>query len=277
MVLISSVLDFQALVNTGGNDLPYQLFLPSFAAVAWYHHKLPADLQAMPVQQIIDRAKAFATDQYGPALLLGAGLDPARRQTITTELSRLTGLPVDLVTRANLRIDPGVFEKELLGGDGHQIIGRFDGRITGYDPDAITPQPSFDPSSSYYLPAYSATFNQYVRRELKYENDLPYQVAANVEPWDFGQGYNGYTYVTDNLQNALVQNPNLRVMFVSGQFDLATPMFVADETINRLVLPPQIRANVSHVYFPAGHMVYHEPGSKMKLSEDVESFVRKAD
>src|SRR5580658_10196250 len=176
VVLISSVLDFQALMANPGNDLPYELYLPSYAAIAWHHQRLAAPLQA-DFNKTIDQARAFATTQYAPALAQGTALPPDQRAEIIKQLSAFTSLPPDMIDRSNLRIDPGLFEKELLG-DGHHIIGRFDGRIVGYDPDAIRHAPSFDPSLDYYLPAYSSTFNDYIRRELKYENDLPYEVLT---------------------------------------------------------------------------------------------------
>jgi carboxypeptidase C (cathepsin A) len=277
IVLVSSVLDFQTLDSGGVNDLPYALFLPSYAAVAWYHHKLTAQWQA-DLQRTIDAARAFSTDVYLPALAKGASLDPAKRISVIAQLAAFTSLPAELIDRSDLRIDPFVFEKSVLGGGpGHQIIGRFDGRITGYDPDAVTPQPSYDPSESRYLPAYASTFNEYARRALDYKNDLPYEVLTDrVWPWNFGKNTNGYLDVLDDLQTALVENPHMRVMFVSGYFDLATPFFSADYTINRLKLPPELRANVTHVYFSAGHMVYHEAGSKRGLAQDVAHFVGQA-
>lgn len=274
IVLISSVLDFQELESGGVNDLPYALFLPSYAAVAWYHHKLDAQWQA-DLQKTVDAARAFTTDVYLPALAKGAALDPKQRAAVIAQLSAFTSLSADLIDRSNLRIDPFLFEKSLLDGHpGHDIIGRFDGRITGYDPDAISPQPSYDPSETRYFPAYAATFNEYARHVLDYKSDLPYEVLTDrVWPWNFGKNNNGYLDVLDDLQTALVENPHMRVMFVSGYFDLATPFFSADYTIDRLNLPLQLRANVSHVYFPAGHMVYHEAASKRGLADDVARFV----
>jgi carboxypeptidase C (cathepsin A) len=273
IVLISSVLDFQSLLINPGNDLPYQLYLPSYAAVAWYHKKLSPDLQA-DFTKTIDQARKFAVDEYGPALMKGAGLTAQERADIVKKLSAFSGLPADLVERSNLRIDPALFEKRLLG-DGHEIIGRFDARITGYDADAINNNPSYDPSLSLYLPAYSSTFNTYVRGELNYESDLPYEVLTSTQPWKFGEDNGGYLYVIDDLQSALAQNPHLRVMFVSGYYDLATPFFSADYTIDRMNLSPELRANVTHEYFTGGHMVYHHRDSAKMLEEDVAKFISK--
>jgi carboxypeptidase C (cathepsin A) len=270
IVLISSVLDFQSLSASKSNDLPYEMYVPSMAAVAWYHKRLSPDFQA-DLQKTIDAARKFALDEYAPALQQGAALPADKRSDIVKRLAAFTGLPADLVDRSDLRIDPSLFEKRLLG-DGRQIIGRFDGRITGYDTDAVSNYPSYDPSLSQYLPAYSATFNDYVRRELKYESDLPYEVLKDVEPWSFGREGEGYLNVAEKLQFAMIKNPRLRVMFVSGYFDLATPFFAADYTIDRMQLSDELRKNISHVYFPAGHMLYHHQESARKLADDMAKF-----
>jgi carboxypeptidase C (cathepsin A) len=274
IVLISSVLDFQSLVASRGNDLPYVLYLPSYAAVAWYHKRLSPELQA-DFDKTINAARRFALDDYAPALQKGAALSPDKRADIVKQLAAFTGIPADLIDRSNLRLNPGLFEKRLLGA-GRQVIGRFDGRITGYDTDAISNGPSYDPSLSQYLPAYSMCFNDYVRRELKYENDLPYEVLKDVEPWPLGREGEGFLDVAEQLQFAMIKNPHMRVMFVSGYEDLATPFFAADYTIDRMQLSDELRKNISHVYFPAGHMVYHHRESARKLADDVAGFVGKA-
>jgi carboxypeptidase C (cathepsin A) len=235
--------------------------------VAWYHKKLSPEYQA-DLQKTIDDARKFVVDEYAPALLKGAGLTIAQRTHLIKQLAAFTSLSEDLIDRDNLRISPGQFEKQLLG-DGHQIIGRFDGRITGYDPEAAHGMPSYDPSLSRYLPAYTSTFNQYIREDLKYQSDLPYEaLTGNVQPWPMDN-----VYVIDDLQNAMLQNPHLRVQFISGYFDLATPFFSADYTIDRMELSPAVRANITHLYFPSGHMVYHNREAAKKMAEAVEKFV----
>ncbi len=267
ITLISSVLDFKTLESSPSNDLPYEMYLPSYAAVAWYHKKLPADYQA-DFQKTIDAARTFSTDEYAPALLKGDTLTIAKRAHLIKQLAAFTGLSEDLIDRDNLRINPNQFEKQLLG-DGHQIIGRFDGRITGYDADASHGSPTYDPSLSRYLAAYTSDFNQYVRQDLKYESDLPYEALTdNVQPWPMDN-----LYVIDDLQNAMLQNPHLKVQFFSGYYDLATPFFSADYTINRMQLSHQVKENITHLYFPTGHMIYHHRESAKKMADAVEKFV----
>ena len=272
IALISSVLDFQTLVAGPGNDLPYVMYLPSFTAVAGYHHKLPADLQA-DVPKAIEASREFAAVVYAPALAKGDALPEADRAKVVAELARLTGLPAEDYDRGDLRVSPDFFEKRLLG-NGHEIIGRFDGRITGYDPNALSNHPSFDPSLSRYQSAYASAFNDYVRRVLKYDSDLPYEVLTDVGPWSLSAGPSGgYLYVVDDLQSAIVQNPKLRVLFVSGRDDLATPFSAADYAIDRLNLGPELSKNITHVYFPAGHMVYHDKTSKHGLQQAIAGLI----
>jgi carboxypeptidase C (cathepsin A) len=272
ITLISSVLDFQTLEPGGSNDLPYEMYLPTYAAVAWYHKRLAPEYQA-DFDKTINTARKFAVDEYAPALLKGSSLSPDQRTHIIKELAALTGLKEDLIDRADLRINPGVFEKEVLG-DGRHIIGRYDGRITGFDPNALREGPSYDPSFSRYLPAYSAAFNMYVHDELKFDSDLPYEVlTGKVHPWSMGTEQGGYLYITDDLQDALLQNPHMRVQFLSGYYDLATPFFSADYTIDRMNLSPEVRENVTHLYFPSGHMIYHNRDSAKKMSEAIAKFV----
>jgi carboxypeptidase C (cathepsin A) len=267
ITLISSVLDFKTLEGGPNNDLPFEMYLPSYAAVAWYHKKLEPEYQA-DLQKTIDAARKFTTDEYAPAMLKGASLTPEQRTHLIKQLSAFTSLPEDLIDRDNLRIGPGQFEKQVLG-DGHKIVGRYDGRITGWDPEAARGGPSYDPSFTDYLSAYTSCFNQYIRDDLKFESDLPYEaLTGKVQPWPEDN-----LYVIDDLQNAMLQNPHMRVQFISGYYDLATPFFSADYTINRMVVSPAVRENISHIYFPSGHMIYHNRESSKKMQEAEDKFV----
>ena len=275
VTLVSSVLDFATLQASAGNDLPYEMYLPSYAAVAFYHHRLTGEYAA-DLQRTIDAARKFATDEYLPALNKGAALPAEQRAHVIQQLAALTGIPADTWDRGDLRVGPGEFEKQVLG-DGRHIVGRYDGRITGYDPAGNRTGPAFDPSFTYYLPAYASAFNQYVRGTLRYENDVPYEVLSEqVHPWPMTQGGDGSLYVIDDLQAALLQHPRLRVQFVSGLFDLATPFFAADYTVDRLQLDPDARSRVSHVYFPSGHMIYHNRAAARDLAAAMDRFVTAA-
>jgi carboxypeptidase C (cathepsin A) len=272
IILISSVLDFQTIDTAHGNNLPYVLYLPSYAAVAWYHHKLAPDLQA-DLQKTISEAETWATTTYATALLAGASLPAEERTAVAKELSRFSGLPLDYVEKSNLRIDPLRFEQSLLS-DERKVIGRFDGRITGFNPDPLNDSAEYDPSFAPYFAAYSAAFNDYARRTLKYESDLPYEVLnGKVQPWDLGPAGNGFLDVSHALQEAMLGNPHLRVMFVSGYFDLATPFSAANYTINHMELSPELRAQITHKFYEGGHMVYHYRPTLTQLSNDVRAFM----
>ena len=271
VTLVSCVLDFGTLSPSPGNDLPYELWLPSYAAVAFYHHKLTGEL-ATDLQKTVDAARHFASDEYLPALNKGAGLSADARKHVVEKLAALTGIPAETWDRGNLRVGPAEFEKQLLG-DGRHIVGRFDGRVVGYDPNGNSTRPGFDPSLSYYLPAYASAFNRYARETLHYESDLPYEVLSEqVRPWPLGQGESPL-YIIDDLQDTILQHPALRVQFVSGLFDLATPFYSADYTADRMQLDDAGRGRVSHLYFPSGHMIYHNRDASKDLAAAMDRFV----
>lgn len=275
IAFISTVLEFQTLRPRDGNDLPYPLFLPTYTAVAWYHKRLPADLQ-QDFDKTLKEVEQWAMTDYSAALMKGLGMNRDERQAIVTHLARYTGLQPSFIEQSNLRVDPWAFQKELLR-DSRRIVGRFDARITGYDPHPAANWPGYDPSLSQYFAAYSSTFNDYVRRTLKYESVLPYEVLSDkVRPWKMGEPGDGYLSVLDDLQSAMVKNPNMRVLFASGYYDLATPYFAADYTINRLDVGPATRANITHTYYSGGHMMYHHQPSLVKLKGDMAAFIEGA-
>lgn len=275
IVLISSVLDFQTIAFGDANDLPYVVYLPTYTATAWHHKKLPAELQA-DLDGTLREVQHWATHEYLTALAAGGRLPAEQRRGIAEKLARYTGLPVGLIEENNLRIKETVFRKQLLA-DRRQILGRFDARISAWDPDPAARAPEFDPSLSGYLPVYMATFNDYVRRTLKYESDLPYEaLSRQVGPWKWGDPGFGYLYVADNLRSAMAKNPHLKVLFVSGLCDLATPFFSSDYTIDHMGLTAPIRENVTHVVLPGGHMLYHYQPSQARLHEEVAEFMRSA-
>ena len=275
IVFISTVLNFQTISISSGNELPYALYVPTYTAAAWYHKKLPSDLQA-DLAKATKESEKWAIDSYLPALAKGKSLTGDERQAVVQKLARFTGLSADVVDKADLRIDPSLFRKALLE-DRRELIGRFDARLTGYNPDVESRHADFDPSLSPFLAAYTAAFNEYVRHSLKYESDLSYEVlSGQVGAWNFGRAGGGYLDVSGNLQDAMRKNTRLRVLFASGQFDLATPFLATNYTVNHLELSPALRENVTQTYYPGGHMLYHHHASAQKLHDDVKAFVEKA-
>lgn len=273
IILISSILNFQTAEFDTGNDLPYMLFLPTYTAIAWYHKKLPSDLQG-DLQKAIAESRAFAVGEYADALVAGDGLPAAKRTEIAQKLSRLTGLSADYIDRANLRIEIQRFDKELMKSE-RRTVGRLDGRFTGIDADAAGDQPDYDPSLAAIVGPYTASINDYVRSELKFESDLPYEfLTGRVRPWNYAPYENRYVNVAETLRRAMTQNPFLRVFVGKGYYDLATPFFAAEYTFDHLGLDPTLRSHLSGGYYEAGHMMYVHPASLAKLKQDLAQFIQ---
>jgi carboxypeptidase C (cathepsin A) len=274
IVLVSTVLNFQTLEPRAGNDLPYPLFLPTYTACAWFHHKLPG--QRRPLADVLAEAQEWALGEYMMALAKGASLDDAARKQIIDRLVAYTGLPREYVEKSNLRVSPARFEKMLLA-DQRRVIGRMDGRLTGHDADPLDDRPDFDPSMSGYVGPFSSTFNDYVRNELKYENENTYEfLSPRVGPWDFGQAGSGYLNVSTTLRECMTKVPGMKVMLASGYYDLATPYLAADYTLNQMPLSRQLRANITHSYYEGGHMMYLNRPSLVKLKRDLAAFYQSA-
>jgi len=273
IILISSILNFQTAEFDTGNDLPYILYLPTYTAIAWYHKKLPTDLQA-DLQKAIAESKAFAVGAYADALMAGDALPAAKRTEIAQKLSRLTGVSAEYIDRADLRIEIQRFDKELMKSE-RRTVGRLDGRFTGIDADAAGEQPDYDPSLAAIVGPYTATLNEYVRGELKFESDLPYEfLTGRVRPWNYAPYENRYVNVAETLRRAMTQNQFLHVFVGKGYYDLATPFFAADYTFDHLGLDPTLRSHISGGYYEAGHMMYVHHDSLMKLKQDLAQFIQ---
>ena len=272
IILISSILNFETAEFDRGNDLPYTLYLPTYTAIAWYHKKLPADLQG-DLQKAINESRAYAIGEYADALSAGDNLSAARRAEVAQKLARLTGLSADYIDRSNLRIEIMRFDKELLRSE-RRTVGRLDGRFTGIDYDAAGSEPEYDPSMAAIVGPYTATFSDYVRGELKFESDLPYEfLTGRVRPWSFQPYENRYVNVAETLRRAMTQNPFLRVYVAKGYYDLATPFFAADYTFDHLGIDPSLRAHLTGGYYEAGHMMYVHLPSLGKLRQDLKAFM----
>jgi carboxypeptidase C (cathepsin A) len=272
IVLISSVLNFQTIEEGPANDLATAVFLPSLTAIAWYHHRLDPALQ-QDLGKTLDEVGRWTLGEYLPALAQGGKLPADQRSALLDHLARYTSLDRTFIARSNLRIYPYQFREKLLEDRG-QIIGRFDARITGANPSPEGPEAQGnDPSLDRYLPAYTATFNDYVRRELKYSSDLNYEVLSGKVHWSF-QGEGGYLNVADDLRSAILANPHLKVMFACGYFDTATPMLGTTYTINRMNLGPALTGNVTQKFYPGGHMLYHVAEARQALAADAAGFYR---
>src|SRR5216684_1897844 len=274
IVLISAILNFETAAFDTGNDLPYILYLPTYTAIAWYHKRLPADLQGGDVQKAVEESRKFAAGEYADALLTGDALPSTRRAEIMQKVARLTGLSPDYIDRTNLRIEIQRFTKELLRSE-RRTIGRIDARFTGIDRDAAGERPEFDPSIAAIIGPYSGMLNDYVRNDLKFDSDLPYEVlTGRVRPWSYAPYENRYVNVAETLRSAMTQNPFLHVFVAKGYYDLATPFFAADYTFDHLGLDPTLRGHLSGAYYEAGHMMYVYPPALVKLKADIAQFIK---
>jgi carboxypeptidase C (cathepsin A) len=276
IMLVSSVLNFQTNRFARGNDTPYPLFLPTYAATAWYHKKLPADLQSKPLRTFLDEVERWAAVDYPAALAKGDRLTGAERAAVADRLSRYTGLDKEYVEQSDLRIEIQHFCKELLR-DKRRTVGRLDSRFEGIDPTAAGERPDYDPSMAAIRPPYTATFNDYVRRSLGYKSDLTYYILGGGigTPWDFGAG-NGYADVSESLRSAFAKNAAMRLFVASGYYDLATPYFATDYTLTHLGLDPSQKGRISTSEYEAGHMMYISTRELARLKGDVAKFIQGA-
>jgi len=276
IVLLSTILNFQTARFDSGNDLPYVVFLPTYTAIAWYHHKLPPDLQNGTLENAVAMSEKYALGPYTAALMLGDQISDDERGKVAAHLANLTGLSHDYIERANLRVRIDRFDKELLR-DQRKTVGRLDGRFTGVDRDAAGETPEFDPSYAAIFGEYTAVLNDYIRRELKFESDLPYEIlTGRVRPWSFDSNNNRYLDVSETLRDALSQNPYLHVFVANGYYDLATPFAATKYTFARMQLEPDIRSHVSMDFFKGGHMMYIDRHEHARLKKDVEEFMKAA-
>ena len=270
IVLISAVLHFQSICFDYGNDLPFLLFLPSYAATAWHHGRLDPELGGLA--QVLARAEAFCRGPYAQALFMGSALSADEREAAANELATLTGLSQTYIERTDLRINIDRFTKELLR-ERCETVGRFDSRIKGRDRDAAGEMYEYDPSYAQVQGAYTAALNHYLRAELAFKSELPYEIlTGRVQPWDYNKFQNQYVDVTNGLRQAMMQNPDLRLMIANGYYDLATPYFATEYTVNHMGLPPEDLDRVRMTYYSAGHMMYTDPPSLTKLKADLDAF-----
>lgn len=276
IMLVSAVLNFQSIRFDLGNDLPYILFLPTYAAAAWFHNRLPPDLQHQELRAVLAEVKTFAEREYTLALMQGARLPDKERRQIVTRLARYSGLSETYIEQTNLRINIHRFVKELLR-DERRTIGRFDARFKGIDRDAAGEHHEYDPSYAIIQGAYTAMLNDYVRSELRFKSDLPYEIlTGNVQPWDYSKFQNQYVNVAETLRGAMTQNPFLKVFVGNGYYDLATPFFATEYTFDHLELDPSLQAHITMDYYEAGHMMYLHQPSLAKLKADLARFLTAA-
>jgi carboxypeptidase C (cathepsin A) len=272
ITLVSSLLTYQTLSPSPENDVAYAAHVETYTATAWYHKKLPSDL-AGDLKKAVDESRTFAFGEYLTALAKGNRATPADRKATAQKLARLTGLSVDFVERANLRIDPGRFRKELLR-DKRLVVGRLDSRFTSVERDAAGETDEFDLSNTALQGPYTALFQEYVRNELKWESDLHYPTAGNVQPWSWDEFTNRYMDMTEALRSTMSRNRFLKIFVAIGYYDMATVMGGAEYNFAHLGYDPTFVDRVSYGYYEAGHMVYIRPSEHKKLKNDIARFIQ---
>jgi carboxypeptidase C (cathepsin A) len=286
VILLSQILAFDASADepqyNPGVELPYELALPTYAATAWYHHKLPDQTKDLP--SFLDEVEHFATGDYALALQQGAALDPAQRKTIVAKLHEYTGLPETYIEKADLRINGGEFEKNLEA-DTDTTTGRLDTRFSGPTLDPLSKESDYDPQSAAISSAYVSTFNDYVRKDLKFGEGKTYKPSASLwRIWDYKHQPPGAhrqleqaANVMPDLANAMKYNPNLKVMLNAGYFDLATPFYEGIYELRHLPIPAKLQDNIEYKFYESGHMVYAHEASLKALHDNVAAFIRKTD
>jgi carboxypeptidase C (cathepsin A) len=273
IALLSALLTYQTLSPATNNDIAWAVQIETFAATAWYHKKLPPDLQQKTVGQVVDEARAFAFGDYMLALTKGHTLTDAERTATAEKLARYTGLSTRFILQANLRVEAGRFRKELLR-DRRLVVGRLDSRFTALDADAAGERQEFDPSSTALTGAYVAGFRNYVKNTLKWESDLHYPTSGNVRPWIYVQ--NRYMDMTDALRQTMAKNPFLKVFVICGYYDMATMVGGIEFSMTHLAYDKQITDRVSFGYYEGGHMMYIRPSAQAALKKDVAAFIQSA-
>nr|WP_260929714.1 peptidase S10 [Novosphingobium sp. 9] len=287
VILLSQILNFGLSADNPsanpGSDEAYVDALPTYAATAWYHNRLPGTRPAN-LQEYLKQVEHFATTDYLLALQQGAELSPADKQRVAEQMSQYIGIPASYIVKADLRLEGGQFTKELLADQG-LLTGRFDTRFTGPALDPLSKEAEYDPQSAAISSAYVSAFNDYVRRDMHYGQGQVYKPEMNIDDWDFshqqpGQGgapSGATTNVMPDLATAMKYNPQLKVMLNGGYFDLATPFYEGWYEMHHLPIPASLQNNIEYKYYESGHMVYAHEASLKQLHDNVAAFIAKTD
>ncbi|HUA89086.1 MAG TPA: hypothetical protein VL994_06605 [Steroidobacteraceae bacterium] len=286
VILLSQILSFDLSpdrpTNNPGVDLPYETALPTYAASAWYHHKLPGEHANL--EAFLGEVEQFALGDYARALAAGGTLADSERNAVAARLHEYTGLPLDYILKADLRIDSGEFRKTLQE-DAGLTTGRLDTRFSGPELDPLAQRAEYDPQASALGSAYVSAFNDYARRDLHWSPDQTFKPSIpTFRSWNFAHQQPGQqavfsprqgTNVMPDLANAMKLNPNLKVQLNAGYFDLATPFFQGIYEMHHLPMPASLQGNIEYRFYESGHMVYAKDASLHQLHDNVADFIRR--
>jgi len=278
IMLLGTVLDFQNIRPAPSNDMAFVCFLPTYAATAWYHKKLPADLQSLTLEQVTQQARDYAFGNYLSALAKGNVLSQAERVAVAQQVARLTGVSQQFVLNTNLRIDPGTYRTELLRGE-RETVGRYDSRMIGLNGNAASTRQDYDPSDVAPAGAFMSAFMRYLHNDLGYTTDLQYYMGGHAGRWDYsglggaGNLGAGYPSETESLRTAMAKDPYLHVMVGAGYYDMATPFANAEYTFRHLGYDQTYHDRVDFRYYQSGHMAYLNQESATQLRADIARFI----
>ena len=274
VMLVSLAIDMQTLCFDPGNELPYALFLPTYAATAWFHQALAPAQQKLPLGEVVRAAEAYAQGEYTLALMQGSALAAAQRKEVVARLAQHSGLSAGYIERTELRIEPFRYFKELLRTNG-LVVGRLDSRFIGREHDDAGEHPETDPFMHAVVGAYATGINRLLKDTLKYDADAPYVVHAPIwDKWSWKGFENKYVNIGASLRKAMQANPHMRVYVASGYYDLGTPHAAGDYTLAHLGLRGEALGRISVSYFEAGHMMYIHRPSLARMAKELRAFVR---
>ena len=287
IVLLSQILNYDLDVDgperNPGIELPYELALPTYAATAWYHHKLPGPNPPTDLSALLKEVEDYAMTEYAHALAMGSELSDAQRNTVAQKLHDYTGLPVSYILKANLRINGGEFEKNLQDNS-DTTTGRLDTRFSGPTLDPLSKEAEYDPQSAAISSAYVSALNDYVRTTLKYSEGKTYRPEISPKNWDFKHRQPGEDRPSSRIVNtmpdlamAMKYNPALKILLTGGYFDLATPFYAGLYEMHHLPIPQKLQSNIQYHYYQSGHMVYAHQASLKSLHDDVAAFIGSTD
>ena len=277
IILLSAILSFDNNVDgpkeNSGVDQAYALALPTYAATAFYHKKLPA--QPAALEPFLAEVEAYALGEYMTALLQGSELPQARRETVAAKLHEYTGLPVAYLLKSNLRVTGGAFRKTLQEADGI-TTGRLDSRYKGPDFDPLSQEADYDPQDNALSAAYTTAINHYLRSDLKYGENWTYKPSAYADGdfrWNWRKSWGGQNVMGD-LAKTMKSNPKTKILLAGGYYDLATPFFEGMYEMHHLPIPQNLQANISYKYYQAGHMIYVNDAVLKQFHDDVAAFIK---
>lgn len=271
IILVACALDFETLREFDGNNLPYVCNLPAYAAAAFYHRQLGDSLQS-DLTSLLKKTERFAINEFAPFLLKGDGVTEAEKDAVASRLSQLTGLSEKIWIDNNFRLKSYRFRKQLLI-DSVQHVGRFDSRLKVFDDEVYSEWGRVDASFVSIKGAFSTSINSYLRKDLGYENNLPYYVIGRVHPWEYDNGK--YLNVIPQLREIMMDNPSMKLWLANGYYDMATSYFGTEYALSQAFIPKHLKKNVYKTYYEAGHMMYLHYPSLVKMKSDAEAFFEK--